>query len=259
MSNDENNIIDVEAVELANERRLPAAFPDTHRSGNPIEADRDWPHGPTADRRCIAHRKNGDQCKNAAIKGGRVCRFHGGAAKHVKAAARTRLENAAELMAKQLLGIALSADSEAVKLAAVKDALDRAGLRPPAEVVVSQGETKPYEEIFAGISTCSRAESRSNRGLNGDDDWFSSAASTDDVETQWDPSTESGISVPPYDERPPAPSTGTPEFDPPGRNQPPIHITGDDAVRAANAANRAIGAMPDQRAIESPHRRYPHP
>ena len=40
-------------------------------------------------------------------------------------------------MAKQLLGIAESAESEAVKLAAVRDLLDRAGLNPPAEVEIS--------------------------------------------------------------------------------------------------------------------------
>jgi len=40
-------------------------------------------------------------------------------------------------MAKQLLGIAESAESEAVKFAAVRDALDRAALNPPAEVEIS--------------------------------------------------------------------------------------------------------------------------
>jgi hypothetical protein len=39
-------------------------------------------------------------------------------------------------MAKALLGIAQSAESEAVKLAAVKDALDRAGLKAPTQVEV---------------------------------------------------------------------------------------------------------------------------
>jgi hypothetical protein len=34
------------------------------------------------------------------------------------------------------------------------------------------------------------------------------------------------------------------------------HVTGDDAIRLANAANREIGAL---KAIESPHKRYPRP
>ena len=65
-------------------------------------------------------------------------------------------------MAKQLLGIALSADSEAVKLAAVKDALDRTIGKAPTTVEI--GPMKPYEEMLEGISTVSRAESRRARG-----------------------------------------------------------------------------------------------
>jgi hypothetical protein len=51
-------------------------------------------------------------------------------------------------MAKTLLGIASGGESEAVKLAAVKDALDRAGVPAKAEVAV---ELKPYEELLMGI------------------------------------------------------------------------------------------------------------
>lgn len=153
-NNDKPEIIDVEAEELPEGRNLPAVIETpvrTYRSEEPIREQRDWPQGPSPARRCGAHRKNGDRCKNAAIKGGTVCRYHGGAAKHVKAAARARIENAADLMARELLGIALTADNESVKLAAIRDALDRAGLKPPAEVVLSQGETKPYETVFDSI------------------------------------------------------------------------------------------------------------
>ena len=39
--------------------------------------------------------------------------------------------------------------------------------------------------------------------------------------------------------------------------QPPQrHITGEAAIRAANEANRQIGAL---KAIEGPHKRYPRP
>jgi hypothetical protein len=171
MSN-EDNIIDAETVEVGESDNLPAVIKrqpgkGTYRGDDAIEAQpparedgRDWPHGPTAERRCRAHKKTGEQCKNAAIQGATVCRYHGGAAKHVKAAARARLENAADLMAKQLLGIAVGAQSEPVKLAATRDALDRAGLKPPSEVVLSQGESAPYEQIFDGIADISREESR---------------------------------------------------------------------------------------------------
>jgi hypothetical protein len=42
-------------------------------------------------RRCTAHNKAGNQCAVAAIKGGSVCRTHGGSAPQVKAKAAERL------------------------------------------------------------------------------------------------------------------------------------------------------------------------
>lgn len=301
---DDNNIIDVEAVEIVDSDNLPAVIPRANNnvSDAPIEADqrqktadgRDWPHGPTPDRRCRAHKKTGEQCKNAAILGSTVCRFHGGAAKHVKAAARARLENAADLMAKQLLGIALTAEGESVKLAAIRDALDRAGLKPPAEVVLSQGDTKPYEELFEDIAGGSRAESRRARGLlNTDDDSAGFAIGTEGVETQpptqgeAPASSDNGEScarrefrnstTDPRDGdyqsanvngqreassaedgkvRRPRPREFARERDaqPPGR-----HITGEAAMRLANEANRAIGALPEPQALPSPHKRYRRP
>ena len=50
-----------------------------------------------------------------------------------------------------------------VKLAAVKDALDRTIGKAPTTVKI--GPTKPYEELFEGIATMSRAESRRARGV----------------------------------------------------------------------------------------------
>jgi hypothetical protein len=113
--------------------------------------------------RCKAHRKNGNQCLRPALRGTTVCFRHGGAAPQVKSAARARLENAADRMARTLLGIADSAESEAVKLAAVKDALDRAGLGAKSEVTV---ELKPWERLMgdiAGVATISREQHRANQ------------------------------------------------------------------------------------------------
>jgi hypothetical protein len=110
--------------------------------------------------RCVAHRKTGDQCLKAAIRGANVCRFHGGAAGHVRRKAQERLELAADRMARELLGLATGAESEAVKLNAIRDALDRSGVGAKTEVSL---EVKPWEQLMgdiAGFATISRAEHR---------------------------------------------------------------------------------------------------
>lgn len=109
-------------------------------------------------KRCVAHRKNGDQCLKPAKRGMNVCRIHGGAAPQVVNKARERLALAADRMARELLGIAEGAESEAVKLNAIRDALDRAGVPARAEVTL---EVKPWERLMgdiAGIATISREQ-----------------------------------------------------------------------------------------------------
>ena len=119
--------------------------------------------------RCTAHRKNGDRCKRAAIQGGRVCTHHGGSAPAVRAKARQRIEDAADRMARELLKMAVDESvSDAVKLAAIRDALDRAGLSANTSVSVAIG-AKPWEQIFDDITGGSRAESRARRGVLDDE------------------------------------------------------------------------------------------
>lgn len=124
----------------------------------------DWWDDHDNENRCVAHKKDGSQCAKAAIRGTTVCRFHGGAAGQVKRKARERLELAADRMAKELLGIATDGQSEAVKLNAIRDALDRAGLGAKTEVSL---EVKPWEQLMgdiAGVATISRAEHRAQQG-----------------------------------------------------------------------------------------------
>jgi hypothetical protein len=83
---------------------------------------------------------------------------------------------AADRMAKELLGIATADDAPpAVKLAAIKDALDRAGLGAKTSVEVEVG-LKPFEELLTDMtmSSGSRADSRARRGEAEDHqpDWL---------------------------------------------------------------------------------------
>ncbi|MGX9294106.1 MULTISPECIES: hypothetical protein [Tsukamurella] len=135
--------------------------------------DTAWQDGRRPERQCTAHRTNGDPCRRAAINGGTVCATHGGRSPQVKAKARVRLEMAADRMAKELLKIAVSDDApDNVKLAAIKDALDRAGLSPKTAVEVSV-DPKPFEQLLSGMATLtggSRAASRGERGVAEDQD-----------------------------------------------------------------------------------------
>lgn len=82
---------------------------------------------------CKAKRTNGQPCKAQAIKGGRVCRTHGGAAPQVREAARERLL----ALVDPALGVLARAvrkrksaqwEPSATELRAVSEILTRAGI-----------------------------------------------------------------------------------------------------------------------------------
>lgn len=59
---------------------------------------------------CTAHRRNGDQCGNHAVKGANVCRMHGGAIPAVKAAAARRVAEQKAAKAMSLLAAPVDID-----------------------------------------------------------------------------------------------------------------------------------------------------
>lgn len=231
-------------------------------------------------RRCKAHKSNGQRCQKAAIIGARVCRTHGGGAPQVIAAARARLANAADSMASNLVGLAKSAESEAVRVRATEGVLDRVGIGRTTEVQVGPAKLKPYEEIYADIQGGSRAESRARRGIDdqaytdtygyeggseagngsGDQsrsflDGYGEAGEAGEPSlfppSEGEPRTQSPMPPHPADSRPHRRGPSSRPWDAP--------LTDEDAIAAARQANEACGALPEQRALTSNHKRYRRP
>lgn len=131
-----------------------------------------WGRSAHPERRCTAHKKNGDRCANPARLGTNVCDFHGAKAPQVKRKARERLEEASDRLARELLKMATDPNvSESVRLSAIKDALDRGGVSAKTAVEVEVGPPKPYEQIMGGLSEVvggSRAEFRRSQRVFAD-------------------------------------------------------------------------------------------
>jgi len=119
--------------------------------------------------KCTARKRNGEPCKAMAARGANVCRVHGGSAPQVKKAARRRLDNAADALTARLLGFALdNGVPDAIALAAIRDALDRAGMSAKTAVEV-EVSAKPWEQVMNGfadrIQTTSRDDWRRAQGM----------------------------------------------------------------------------------------------
>ena len=70
----------------------------------------------------------------------------------MKRKARERLEEATDILARELLNMATDPNvSESVRLSAIKDALDRGGVSAKTAVEVEVGPPKPYEAIFERV------------------------------------------------------------------------------------------------------------
>lgn len=112
---------------------------------------------------CTAHSKQtGMPCKIAALPGTNVCRFHGGLAPQVQAKARQRLLEAADRVAAELVRIAVEGESEAVRVQAARDVLDRAGLSAKvlleATVTTHDGDADLDRQIAELLTAMDRSE-----------------------------------------------------------------------------------------------------
>lgn len=119
--------------------------------------------------KCTAHSsQTGNPCRNNAIDGGTVCRMHGGSAPQVKQAALERIRAAAFDAAGELARLAVGAESEAVRVSAIKDLLDRAGLNAKqiieSDVTVHDGSEVDREIARLTAELAGRATGRSPGG-----------------------------------------------------------------------------------------------
>lgn len=78
--------------------------------------------------RCTAHKKTGERCKNFAILGATVCRFHGGSTPQVKKKAAERIAEAADDAAALLVRFMEDPKNDVkVRTQIAQDLLNRAG------------------------------------------------------------------------------------------------------------------------------------
>jgi hypothetical protein len=176
-----------------------------------------------AERRCKGTNAKGERCRKYAIPGGFMCRTHGGSTRHQINKARIRLEMQAIPLVRKLAEIAFDdTKPAAVQLDAVKDSLNRIGVTKPAQVEV--GPITPFEEIFDGIVSGPRSESRQSRDI-GEPESIDPQDNHFDLSGPFEPEPVEyqDVSKPVH----PAPATRKR-----ASRYPPI--TGEDAIRLAN-------------------------
>ena len=130
----------------------------------------------TDPRRCSARsRQSGKRCKNSSILGGRICRFHGGAAPHVQKKASERLR-ALEHPAIDVLARFLTAPELATMfstmlhpstvLNAAKIVLDRTGHKQPEKLEIESRQTLDVSILSTNTLRQIAAELRQHEARN---------------------------------------------------------------------------------------------
>jgi hypothetical protein len=120
----------------------PHSVSDPTPTGEPKKGLHGVPGSKDDSRRCTANKVNtGERCKAPAIKGGVVCRVHGGAAKQVKKAAKERLLELVDPALAALHKVLSRPDvDDAVKVRAALGILDRTGFRQGVDLNVTVSE-----------------------------------------------------------------------------------------------------------------------
>jgi hypothetical protein len=130
----------------------------------------------TDPRRCTAHsRQTGRRCKNASMPGGRVCRYHGGAAPQVERKAAERLR-ALEHPGIDVLARFLTPPEQATTLSAIpqpstvlnaaKIVLDRTGHKPTDKLEIQTQQTLDVTIFSTGLLRQMGAELRAHEARN---------------------------------------------------------------------------------------------
>lgn len=110
-------------------------------------------------RRCRAKSKQSQQrCKRAAIRGGAVCTMHGGKIPAVQQSARDRLLAMVEPALVALRKLVDTADSDSVRLSAIRDILDRTGYKPTEKVQTEGRQVIEIEYVDVPMPTPYKAQ-----------------------------------------------------------------------------------------------------
>lgn len=106
-------------------------------------------------------KQTGKRCGRYPIPGGKVCKFHGGAAPQVIAKAKDRLAALVDPAITELTRLMSDSDIDAIRLAVARDILDRTGHKPTDKIEVTDVNRR-LEQLQAG-------RERARKALEGGD------------------------------------------------------------------------------------------
>ena len=160
-------------------------------------------------RKCTARKKDGTPCKRPPIKGGSVCMSHGGAAPQVRRKANERLLQGVPKMLTELKRLATDESMPPnVRLAAIRDWLDRAGIGEAMKAEVTLNAA-PWEAMLGEVLLQYDAGDDEPITLSPDDD---GAYVPDEKDARWEGMPRRQPTGDPRPADPPPPRRRRPDF-----------------------------------------------